>query len=730
MTHRQRQLRRRRHRPRAGSKIFLGLGLVGVTLVIGALSVIGWIVAVAASSPDIDQIKPIDKGASSVIFAADGSRLGYVQADEIRTPVPWKNMPTHLRQATVAIEDERFYEHRGVDYPGIARAAVRNLESGGDRVQGGSTITQQLVRNLYIKDPKRDLKRKIREAKLASELEERHDKRWILREYLNTVPYGTVAGRTAIGIEAAAQTFFAKPAKRLKLHEAATLAGLPQAPSQYNPFQRPTAALERRNEVLKAMADNGFITRRRAERTSTRSLGLRRSNIYTKRREPYFFDYVQDQLIERYGVNVFRRGGLKIHTTIDPDLQRAGREAINGRLYLQNDPASAIVTIDPSSGYIRAMASSGTYGDRTFNLAAQGHRQPGSAFKPFVLVTALREGIDPDSTIYVSKPLSLNVPGYGPWNVKTYDSTYGGAMNLVQATLKSDNTVYAQLDVDVGPKDVRETARLMGIKTKLDGIPSEGLGGLRLGVSPLEMANAYATLAAGGMRSEPKAIKRVIFPDGKSDNLGKPKRKRVFSDGIAWEATRILQMNIQRGTGTKANIGCPAAGKTGTTDNFNDAWFAGYTPSLATAVWVGYPNALREMRGVHGVNVAGGTFPAEIWGDFMRVAKRDCRPFPRPNNPASLNAYYGSNASTGRRYGRGGYDYRAPAPGGGSNSAGGGGYRGYDPRLYDAPPQPAPNTVPPSGGGGGGGGGGGDRGNGGGGNGAGGGGPGNGGGAE
>jgi penicillin-binding protein 1A len=722
MTHRQRQQRNRRRRARAGGKLFLGFAVLLAAIAIAALSVVGWIVAVAASSPDIDEIRPIEKGETSVIFAADGSRLGYVQADEIRTPVHWRAMPRHLRRATVAIEDERFYEHRGVDYQGIVRAGIRNLESGGDRVQGGSTITQQLVRALYIKDPKRDFKRKIREAKLASELEERHDKRWILREYLNSVPYGTVGGRTAVGIEAAAQTFFARRAKDLTLVQAATLAGLPQAPSRYNPFQRPTAALERRNDVLEAMADNGFISPRRAELATTKPLGLRRSDIYTRRREPYFFDYVQDQLIERYGVNVFRRGGLKIHTTIDPKLQAAGRKAISNRLYYRNDPSSAVVAIDPSNGYIRAMASSGTYDDRTFNLAAQGHRQPGSAFKTFVLVTALREGIDPDSTVYVSKPLSLNVPGYGPWKVQTYDNSYGGAMNLVQATLKSDNTVYAQLDVDVGPKDVAETARLMGIRTKLDGIPSEGLGGLRLGVSPLEMANAYATLAAGGMRAEPRAIRRVEFPDGKSENLGKPKRKRVLSDATAYEATRILEMNVKRGTGTKASIGCPAAGKTGTTDNFNDAWFAGYTPSLATAVWVGYPNALREMRAVHGIRVAGGTFPAEIWGDFMNVAKRDCRSFPRPKSRANLTAFYGRNASTGRRPSRGG-SYRAPAPGGtGGNSAGGGGYRGYDPRLYESPPQRPPRTSPPSTGGGSRDGGSGSDGNGGGGGGAGGGG--------
>ncbi len=277
--------------------------------------------------------------------------------------------------------------------------------------------------------------------------------------------------------------------------------------------------------------------------------------------------------------------------------------------------------------------------------------------------------------------------------MKTYGNTYGGSMNLVEATIKSDNTVYAQLDIDLGPEKVKETAKMMGITTELDGIPSEGLGGLRLGVSPLEMANAYATLAAGGKRHKPIAIKRVEFPDGKSENLGEPSSKRVFSDGIAYETTKILQQNVQRGTGTKANIGCPVAGKTGTTDNFNDAWFVGYTPDLATSVWVGYPNALTEMRAVHGISVAGGTFPTEIWGSYMGTAKgADCRSFPPPNEPASFSPFFGRHATTGRSYDR---SYGGQGTGGtGDNSAGGQDYRGYDPRLYEAPPQQAPAPTP------------------------------------
>ena len=695
MTHRQRKQRRTRRRGGGATKLAFSFVVLGLIVAIGVMSVAGYVIAVAATAPDLSELKAADKGSNSVIFAADGSRLGYVQSDEIRTPIPWREMNEDVREAVIAIEDERFYKHKGVDYSAIVRAGVKNIRSGKN-VQGGSTITQQLVRALYIKDPERNFTRKIREAKLASELEEKRSKSWILKNYLNDVPFGTVDGRTAIGVEAAAETFFNKHAKELELHEAAMLAGLPQAPSQYNPFRNPTAAITRRNEVLEKMAENGFITTSEAEEAAGKGLGIKRGTLYTRRREPYFFDYVQEQLIEEYGVNVYRRGGLKVYSTINPGLQDAARNAIQGQLPNPADPSGAVVSIDPSNGYIRAMASSGAYKDRRFNLAAQGRRQPGSAFKTMVLMTAIRKGIDPTRTSYTSKPLNLNIPGYGPWKVQTYGKTYGGSMNLVTGTLKSDNTVYAQLIIDVGPKAVRETAKMMGIETTLDALPAEGLGGLRLGVSPLEMANAYATLASGGIRNEPKGIQKVVFPDGKVDDLGKPNRKRVFTDGQAYEVTKILKQNVTSGTGTRAQIGCPAAGKTGTTDAFNDAWFVGYTPKLSTSAWVGYPNALQSMPGV-----AGGTIPAEIWQAYMSAAKGDsCGDFPAPKEPVKFSPFFGKYAGTGRG-GTGYYNNtnsRPPTTGGtgGTNSAGGENYRGgYDPRLYEAPPQPAPKPAPP-----------------------------------
>ena len=375
------------------------------------------------------------------------------------------------------------------------------------------------------------------------------------------------------------------------------------------------------------------------------------------------------------------------------------------------DPASAIVTIDPSNGHILAMASSGSYGESKFNLAAQGHRQPGSTFKTMVLMAALDRGVDPDATYYVSKPLKFEDPVWGPIDVKTYSNSYIGSASITRATLSSDNSIYTQLDLDLGPESVTEAARKMGITSKLNSYPAEGLGGLEHGVSPLEMANAYATLASGGYRNRPTAITKVTFPDGRTEDFGKRRRKKVFSDGVTAEATRILEMNIQSGTGTAANIGCPAAGKTGTTDDFKDAWFVGYTPKLATAVWVGYPSAQIEMTNVHGIAVAGGTFPAQIWGAYMKRAKGSfCGDFPAPKEPFTPVPFFGKYATTGAPgdevddAGGDAQDFETggttapdePRGGGGGNRGGrGGGNGGFDPDSYESPPQPAPATTTP-----------------------------------
>jgi len=697
MSRRQRQRRRRQRqtgRVRRGILVLVGMGVIGAF--VGALAVIGYIVGIAASSPDIQSLKPIDKGATSVVYAADGSRLGFIQNDELRTPVPTGKTPPALKQATVAIEDQRFYHHKGVDYEGIVRAAISNLKNG-KTVQGGSTLTMQLVRNLYI-GKQRTFQRKIREAKLAQELEKEHSKSWILTNYLNDVPYGTVGGQTAIGAQAAARTFFDKPARDLTLSEAALLAGLPQAPSLYNPFRDPRAALARRNDVLTRMAKQHMITQAEAAQAQQSPLGVKSNHYYTARRESYFFDYVKEELIQRYGLGTVRKGGLKVYTTIDLKKQQEARDAMNGQLNQPGDPSSAIVTLDPKTGYIRAMASTGQYGKNQFNYAAQGRRQAGSTFKAIVLMTALRKGVDPNTTTYTSHPLDINDPTFGHWVVNTYSHTYGGTMNLVQATLQSDNTIYAQLDLDLGPQEVKKTAQMMGITTHLDGYPAEGLGGLRLGVSPLELTNAYATIASGGIRHKPIAVRKVVFPDGRSEDLGKPQGKRVFSPAVTYEATKILHQNTLAGTGTAANYGCPAAGKTGTVDNFTDAWFIGFTPKLTSGVWVGYPNFKVPMTSVHGIQVAGGTFPAQIWHDYMNSAHgSDCSDFTAPNEAFVSQPFFGRYSHTGSS---GSYGY-----GSGSTTTGqqtttpsntGTGYKN-NPGAYATPPQQAPKTyTPPS----------------------------------
>src|SRR5437764_12984316 len=709
MSRRQRQKRRKQRNGgfRKGFLLALSIGVVAGFL--GVLGLVGYIIGVAASAPSIDSLKPIDHGQTSVVYAADGKRLGFITSDELRTPVQTSVIPNLLKQATIAIEDQRFYHHRGVDYEGILRAGLKNLESGST-VQGGSTITMQLVRNLYTGDRNRNFQGKIREAKLAEELEKEHNKTWILTNYLSNVSYGTVGGSTAVGVQAAARVFFNKPVSKLNLVESATLAGLPQAPSLYNPFRDPRVAIKRRNNVLSKMASQHMITQQQAADAKSQPLGVRQNTYYSAKRENYFFDYVKEQLIERYGITTVRKGGLKVYTTIDLGLQREARSAMEGGLNESGDPSSAIVTIDPRNGYIRPMASTGSYGANKFNYAAQGHRQPGSTAKIWVLMTALRKGIDPQSTTYNSHQLNLNTP-WGPWQVSTYSHSYGGNMNLVQATLQSDNTVFAQLDLDVGPDAVRQTAYDMGVTTHLDGYPAEGLGGLSLGVSPLEMANAYATIASGGYRNKPIAIKKVVFPDGKSEDLGRPRRKQMFSSAVTYEATKILRENMQAGTATHAAISCPAAAKTGTTDDFTDAWLDGFTPHLSTSVWVGYPNSKVPMLDVHGIEVNGGSLPAQIWHDYMSSAiGSDCPDFPQPSESFSSQPFYGSYSGGGQgsgdQYGNnygggtgtGGGGGTNPTPGGngGSHGGGNGGGGNYNnPNLYESPPQGKPQVQKP-----------------------------------
>jgi penicillin-binding protein 1A len=644
MSARRDRLRRGRRHGGPAKALLIVLGVFVTACLVALVGGAGYVYSIASDAPSISELEERPKGLSSVVYAADGTKLGTIESDIVRTPVPSTRIPQSMKDATVAVEDRRFYDHGGIDVEGIVRAAFKNIESG-ETVEGGSTLTMQLVRNLYISN-ERTWKRKIREAKLAEQLEDIHTgergKLWVLTKYLNVVPYGTTNGTTAVGVEAASRMFFDKPAKNLTLAESALLAGLPQAPSSYNPFYAPERAKARRNDVLRRMANQRMISQATARAAQAEPLGVTPGNrFYTQRRESFFFDYVKQELIDRYGVAEVRRGGLKVRTTIDLKLQQAARKAIRDTLTFGNAPSSAIVTIDPRNGYIRAMASSADYGRSKFNLAAQGHRQPGSTFKVMGLMAALDLGVSP-STQYTSRPLKFDDPKWGPIDVKTYSNSYKGRISLLSATLSSDNSVYQQLALDIGPEKVKAAAREMGIKSKLNGYPSEVLGGLEDGVSPLEMANAYATIASGGWRNRPKAITQVRFPDGRVSNWGKPARHRAFSDGVAYEATKILKANMTGGTGTGAQIGCPAAGKTGTTDENTDAWFVGYTPNLSTAVWVGYPGQRVPMNPpTTPISVAGGTYPATIWGKYMKVAKKGCGDFAKPKQTFQSKPFTG-----------------------------------------------------------------------------------------
>lgn len=664
MSRLQRNSRKTRNKPGPGRFIFLTIGVFFTVGLLAACGAVAWVLSVSASAPDLSELKPAKKGAVSVVYAADGTVLARLSSDVLRTPLKEARIPALMRNATVAVEDKRFFEHDGVDYEGVIRAAIKNVTTG-KTVQGGSTLEMQLIRNLYGQSNKKTIERKIREAKLAQQLEDEHPgrkgKEWILSTYLNDVPYGTVGGKEAIGISAAARVFFDKQAQDLTLPQAALLAGLPQAPSQYNPIDHANAARTRRNDVLQRMADQKFITQAEAAKASQAKLGIVPNNYYKERHEAYFVDYVKEQLVRQYGRARVEQGGLRVYTTINRKLQSVARKAIHSRLPYPDDPSAALVSIDPANGYVKAMASSSKYTNSKFNLASQAKRQPGSTFKVIVLMAAIRQGVDINDTTYESKPLDFFDPGTGtPIKVTTDDHKYGGNTTLFDGLVRSDNTVYQQLDLDVGPKAVTTTAHDMGISSHLDSYPAEGLGGLTYGVTPLEMTRAYTTINTGGYRVAPVVVTKVVFPGGRVDRtMGKPQRKKIFTDGQAAMARSAMEANIDHGTGTKAQIGCPAAGKTGTTSSFTDAWFDGFTPKLNTAVWVGYPNATTSMTNVQVYGTMfGGDAPALIWHDFMQTATDgDCGDWKPVTEPFESHPFFGHYASTG-------------APGGGDDPQG------------------------------------------------------------
>jgi penicillin-binding protein 1A len=646
------RVRRRRRAGVIAATVLTAIGAAVATLGFGAG-------AALTAGCDLDALRPTDIGANSFVYARDGSVLGSIPAERNREPVALTHMSAWLPKATVAIEDRRYWGHGGVDYVGIARAAWKDV-TAGRAVEGGSTITQQLVRNLYTGSEK-TFNRKIKEACLAIKLSRKWSKNRILDEYLNTVYYGN----HAYGVEAAAQTYFSKHASELTLDQAALIAGLPQAPSDYDPVHNPRTALARRDEVLRALLTSRDITPHQYEvAVASRDLRLKPGRVYSSIKQPYFFSYVIDQLERQYGATTVREGGLKVYTTIDPRLQRLARKAILDVLPYRTDPAAAVVSVEPGTGAIRAMTAVVRTKGNQFNLAAQSTRQAGSTFKTLVLASAIEQGADPDSTYYTSGPFTCSTGSWcnaeKPWNVHTYDNTYNGSESVTRATLQSDNTVFAQLTLDVGPRYVWQMAHRLDIHLQPDTpVASIGLG--TLAVSPLDMAAAYSTFPAMGIYAKPMAITKVILPGGKVDKAsgwGKPQTKRAVSQGVAWKVNDILHQNAEYGTGAGSSDGIhPNAGKTGTTEDHADAWFDGYTRQLTTVVWMGYPKGEIPMLSVHGLPVAGATFPVPIWHEYMAAAlwHHKVLDFPTPDK------YPTWRGITHGYYGYVGSYYRAPA---------------------------------------------------------------------
>ena len=532
----------------------------------------------------------------------------------------------------MAIEDARFWQHGALDYQGILRAFYQDL-SKGHIVQGGSTITQELVRNLYIGTTKqRTLSRKIKEACLATKVFQQNTRKQILAEYLNEVFYG----RHAYGAQAASRTYFSKPASRLTLVQAALLAGLPQAPTVFDPLTNPHAALVRRNQVLHAMFKNGYITASKLRSATRKKLELRPGHLYTQQHQPSFFGWATQQLPKRLGKHGQRQvelGGLQVNTTLDLRLQGLGVHAISSVLHTPTDPAAALVSIDPQTGAVKAMVNYLPSGRRMqFNLATQAKRSTGSAFKPITLATALSAGDSIYSTFYGPPELNIITPecrqGNGYWDVHNSADESAGTMNLLSATAQSVNTIFAQLIAKTGVRNVMHMARHLGITEPIGSRYFRQACAITLGsvgFTPLELTDVYATLASGGVQHDPQGNEIPLKSTG----------RRVLTPNVAAEVTGALRGVVTGGTGTAAALGSrPVAGKTGTAENFQDAWFCGYVPQLATCVWVGYPKGEIPLLNVEGVGeVFGGTLPAEIWHNYMAgaVGNLPVKQFPTPD---------------------------------------------------------------------------------------------------
>ena len=643
------------------------LRVLGVLLGLAVLALIstvfGMTMAVTHDLPRLEE----PAGKNSVLRDRNGVRLGLLTGNQKRIYLQSEAIAPIMKQAIIAIEDRRFYTNAGIDLRGIGRALWQDVRAK-EAVQGGSTITMQFVKNALAAQDERTLFNKLREAALAYQITRKWSKERILRNYLNTIYFGN----GAYGIEAAARTYFQcnhpgcgedgnpKCATLLSPAEAALLAGVVASPTAFDPLNNREAAGRRRALVLQRMVEQGFITP--AQQQEALGTSLPTSQDIRPPVEdttyPYFTSWIKQQVVDKLGGGQegARRafeGGLTVQTTLDSRLQDAAQQAVNQWLPYQGGPRASLVAIENDTGEVLAMVGGDDYATKPFNLATQGQRQPGSAFKPFVLSQALASGISPDST-WASRKMShcvtRNKKGKctEAFEVNNYEDSYAGVRTLRNATTFSDNSVYAQVGIKVGTRKVAELARRMGIRTPVSHNFAMTLGGLAEGVTPLDMAHAYETLARGGRFTYgtmspgavgrkhlqppmpgPVGIERIEKENGKLETLpngekaeNEPLNWPVMKSAVAGEVASILSTVIGQGTATRAQIpGTFTAGKTGTTENYGDAWFVGWTQKVTVAVWVGYPDGLRPMQTeFQGQPVAGGTFPAAIWKTFMERA--------------------------------------------------------------------------------------------------------------
>jgi penicillin-binding protein 1A len=614
-----------------------GLTLLGV-LVVGAAAL--WAFTILPRSlPSVTALETLQPIQGTKIYDDNDEAITELHVER-RILVPLSQIPQSLRDAILATEDRRFYSHWGIDPIGVARAIVQNYRRGRI-VEGGSTITQQLTKVLFL-TPDKSLERKLKEAVLALELERRYSKDRILEMYLNQVYFG----QGSYGVEAAARTYFGKGVSELTVRESALIAGLPRAPTNYSPFDRPEAAKRRREVVLHRLVEFGSIKDEEAKRLAKTDLGL----IPPERRRTtgqYFLDYVQQTLEAKYGPDLVLKGGLNVYTTLNPTMQltaeqslREGLKALAGRSAQTTtgarpgeSPEGAVVTVEPQTGYVKAMVGGSDFFRSEFNRAVQAKRQPGSAFKPFIYIAALEAGFTPASQIEDS-PVSFPVGGKNGqvWKPENYDRKFRGSTTLQQAIEESINVVTVKLQERVGLAKTIQVARRLGITSPLDVNLSLALG--TSDVSLLEMTSAYGTLANQGVWMPPVAIRYVTDAQGKLLEEHVPEGREALAPETAYVITQMLRGVVERGTGQAAKgLGRPMAAKTGTTNDYSNAWFVGFTPRLATGVWVGYdrPRSL-------GKDETGSRVAVPIWVTYMGKVLGDSpkEDFPVPEHVVSM----------------------------------------------------------------------------------------------